>query len=324
MTDSPAPLSIFVGIDVAKDKLDMGRSDAKIIVTFSNDEEGRRQLLDALHPLPLGAVVVEATGGWEQPLLHALLDAGLPVSLVNPGHVRHLAKGLGIAAKTDSIDARVLAEFGRLAAPRLARKRSKNQVELEALVTCRRQLIHVRTEQLNRRGTTRSKPALRAIEAVLKTLDRQIDDLQRQIRKLIESDDDFHSTDQLLRTVPGVGPVTSSTLLAELGELGQLQRRPLAALAGLAPFNRDSGLLKGRRAIGGGRAAVRSALYMATVTAIRSNRVIERFARRLQDQGKASKVVITACMHKLLSLLNAMVRHRIPWQELQVVKTIDN
>ena len=314
--------SPFIGIDVALDKLDLARSDTDQLLTVANDAGGIRQLVDLLVGLRPTLIVVEATGGIERPLVDALLDAGLPVALVNPGHVRHLAKGVGILAKTDGIDARVLMHFGRLAAPRLTQKRSANQAELDALVTCRRQLTHVRTEQTNRRSRTGSKAALRAIDAVLKTVDRQIEDLDRQIRKLIESDDDFNPTDKLLQSVPGVGPVLSSTLLADLPELGSTDRRQVGALVGVAPFNDDSGRHKGRRAIRGGRTAVRGVLYMATLAAIRFNAVIRTFARRLRAAGKLKKVVITACMRKLSTLLNAMLRDRLTWDQLDVVKNL--
>jgi len=321
MTDSfSAPL--FVGIDVAREKLDLARSDSDAILTVANDPDGIGRIVASLRQTVVALIVIEATGGLERAVLNALLDANLPVVLVNPGHVRHLARGLGILAKTDAIDARVLVEFGRLASPRLAEKRSANQVELDALVTCRRQLTAVRADQTNRRNATASKRAIKAIDAVLKILDKQIDDLDRQIRKLIESDDDLDSIDKLLRSVPGVGKVLSSTLLAELNELGKIDRRQIGALVGLAPFNRDSGILKGKRSIRGGRTAVRCVLYMATITAIRCNPVIQKFARRLQNMGKETKVVITACMHKLLALLNAMIRDNLQWDQLNVVKNL--
>ena len=325
MTDSTsASVSpLFVGIDVAKDKLDLARSDSGEILTVAHDPDGIRRLVDSLSKKP-PSTIVEATGGLERAVLDALLDAGLPVALVNPGHVRHFAKGIGILAKTDAIDARVLVEFARLASPRLAQKRSANQAELDALVTCRRQLIHVRTEQINRRQSTSSKPARKAIDAVLTAVNKQIQDLDRQIKKLIESDDDFNSIDKLLRSVPGVGEVLSATILAELNELGSTDRRRVSSLVGIAPFNCDSGRMNGKRTIRGGRASVRSVLYMATIAAIRFNPVIKSFARRLQKAGKLSKVTITACMRKLLTLLNAMVRDNLTWEQLNVVKALEN
>ena len=316
---SPLP-SVFVGIDVAKDKLDLARSDSAKILTVSNTPAGICQIVAALESVPVATIVVEATGGLEQPLLQALLDAALPIALVNPGNVRHLAKGLGVLAKTDAIDARVLMEFARRAEPRLATKRPKIQADLDALVTCRRQLLKVQTEQSNRRLTTPAGPARKAIDAVLATLAKQITKLDAQIRKLIESDDDMNQQDQLLQSVPGVGPVLSSTLLAELRELGTTDRQAISALVGVAPFNRDSGRLKGKRTIRGGRTAVRNVLYMATIASIRFNPVLKTFAERLTKAGKLPKVVIVACMRKLLSILNAMIRENLTWNQLNLVK----
>lgn len=319
---TPAQDGTFIGIDVAKDKLDLARSDSTDLRIFPNTVQGINQLVTHLRTLQPTMIVIEATGGYEQPALQALLEAGLPVALAQPAHVRHLARAMGILAKTDAIDARVLVAFARHAEPRLAEKRSKNRIELEALITCRRQLIAVRTEQTNRLEVTRAASAQRALEQVLKAVQKQIDALDQQIRTLIESDDQMNRWDTLLRSVPGVGPVLSTTLLAEMIELGAIGRAQISALAGVAPFNRDSGRFKGRRAIRGGRPSVRSALYMAAVTAIRCNPVIRVFAQRLKSAGKPSKVVIVAAMRKLLTLLNAMMRDRLQWSQLQVVQKL--
>ena len=322
MTDSSsqAVVPLFVGIDVSRDKLDVARSDSDSLLTVANDAGGILDLVDRLRRRAPAVIVVEATGGLERAVVDALLDAGLSVAVANPAHVRHFAKGIRILAKTDRIDAFVLVEYARRASPRLAEKRSKNQVELDALVTCRRQLLLVRTEQSNRRGRTMSKAAIKAIDAVLKALDKQVADLDKQIRKLIESDDDFNSIDKLLQSVPGVGAVLSSTLLAELIELGAVDRRQISALVGVAPFNHDSGRMKGKRCIRGGRAQVRSVLYMASVAAMRFNPIIKAFAQRLKQTGKLNKVVIVACMRKLLAILNAMIREKLTWHELKIVK----
>lgn len=314
--------TVFVGIDVAKDKLDLARSDSGELRVFANDRKDIDQIVRLLAAAGSVCIVIESTGGLERDLLDALLDAGLPVAMVNPGRVRHFAIGIGILAKTDPIDATVLMKFAQLARFRLSQKRSVNQTELDALVTCRRQLVATRTEQGNCRLTTRSTSALKAIDAVLKTLDKQIDSVEQSIRRLIDSDDDFRNLDQLLRTVPGVGPVLSSTLAAELGELGDTDRQRIGALVGVAPFNQDSGKFQGKRSIRGGRTAVRGVLYMATVAGIRFNPVLKRFAERLVKAGKAPKVIIVACMRKLLSLLNAMVRDNLRWEELHVVKIL--
>jgi transposase len=323
MTQTLSPdASYFVGIDVAKAKLDLGRSDTGEILNVNNGPEGIGRIVDSLRPTPPKMIVVESTGGLERPLLDALLQADLPVALVNPRNVRHFAIGIGIIAKTDPIDARVLVEFARLASPRLAEKRSANQVELDALMTCRRQLVQTRAVQINCRGATASRAAIKTIDAILKALGKQIQKLDEKIRDLIKSDDDFDSTDQLLRSVPGVGDVVSATLLAELRELGSTDHRRVSALVGVAPYNHDSGTMKGQRSIFGGRASVRSVLYMATVSAIRCNPVIKAFAQRLEKLGKAKKVLIVACMRKLLGFLNAMIRDQLTWDQLNVVKTL--
>jgi transposase len=314
--------SYFVGIDVAKAKLDLARSDTGEILTVNNDPDGIRQIVDSLRSPPT-RIVIESTGGLEEPLLQALLEANLPVGRVNPRNVRHFAIGMGILAKTDPIDAAVLMEFARRANLRLAEKRSANQVELDALVTCRRQLTQLRATQINRRGSTTSKAALKTIDGVLRFLGREIQKLDRKIAKLITSDDDFNSTDKILRSVPGVGAVVSATLLGDLKELGSTDRRRVSALVGVAPYNRDSGTMKGQRSIHGGRASVRSALYMATVTAIRCNPVIKAFAQRLDKLGKPKKITIVACMRKLLAFLNVMIRDRLTWEQLNVVKALD-
>jgi transposase len=267
--------------------------------------------------------VLEATGGYESAALATLLEAGLPVARVNPGRVRHLALALGLLAKTDALDARVLAEFARKAQPRLSHKTPERQAQLEELVTCRRQLSATRTQQSNRLDQTRGKPARRALEAVLRALDSQIDALEKQIRRLIDHDDDLRGLDTLLRSAPGVGPVLSATLLCELSELGGADRQQISALAGVAPFNHESGKSRGRCVIRGGRRGVRAALYMAALAALRCNPVIRGFAQRLQAKGKPGKVVVIACMRKLLTLLNAMLRDKLSWHELQVVQLLD-
>lgn len=314
----------FVGIDVAKAKLDLARSDTGELLTVANDPSGIAQIVDSLRTAPPQVIVVESTGGLQRPLLDALLDAGLPVALVNPRNVRHFAIGIGILAKSDPIDARVLMEYAAKANLRLAEKRSANQVELDALLTCRRQLARQKAVQLTCRAATSSKTAIRTIDAVLKTLRKEIEKLDRKIRALIESDDDFDSIDKLLRSVPGVGAVVSATLVTELSELGKTNRRQVSALVGVAPYDHDSGDRKGPRSIFGGRAPVRSVLYMATVTAIRFNPVIKAFAHRLEERGKPKKVLIVACMHKLLSLLNAMIRERLSWNQLNAVQALAN
>jgi transposase len=314
--------SLFVGIDVSLAKLDVARSDSHAIVDLPNDAGGIDELVRALvtQQRPQ-CIVIEATGGYEQPLLDALLDARLPVARVNPRRVRAFARGLGVLAKTDRLDARVLVEFARRAEPRLAERRRASQVELEALVTCRRQLIATRTVHANQLKQTRSKPAAQAIGRVIDALNGQVASLDEQIRKLIESDDDFDHMDRLLRSAPGIGDVASATLIAELPELGNTDRHRIGALSGVVPFNHDSGKLKGTRSIAGGRATVRCALYMCALSAMRCNPVIKAFAQRLKAAGKRNKVILVACMRKLTAILNAMLRDNLQWHELQLAKT---
>jgi transposase len=319
--DSSQPLSpLFVGIDVAKDKLDLARSDTGELMAVSNDDRGIRQIVQLLATVAPRCIVVESTGGLERPLIEALLDANLPAAMVNPGRVRYFAIGCGILAKTDPIDASVLMKFAQLAEPRLTQKRSENQDELNALITCRRQLTATRCQQANCKLSTRSKNAVKSIDAVLATLDKQIEALDKKIRQLIDSDDDFKHLDRQMRSVPGVGPVLSATLIAELPELGKTDRQQISALVGVAPFNHDSGKFCGKRSIRGGRSQVRCVLYMATLAAMRFNPVLSKFADRLISAGKASKVVIVACMRKLLALLNVMLRENLLWSQLDVVK----
>jgi transposase len=323
MNTNPSPASaepLVVGIDVAKDQLDLARSDSEQVPIFGNDPQGIAAIVQILTSARPAMIVIESTGGLERPLLEALLEAGLPVALVHPGRVRYFAKGLGILSKTDRIDARVLVRFGQLATPRLTEKRSKNQMELQALVVCRRQLSVTRAQHSNRLASTSSKPAQRSIQAVIATLNKQIASLDKQIRKLVEADDDFKHLDDLLQSAPGVGPIFSATLAAELRELGDTNRKQVGALTGVAPFNCDSGKRAGKRSIRGGRTAVRCVLYMATIAAMRFNPVIKAFAQRLRATGKISKVVIVACMRKFLTLLNAMVRDDLSWDQLDVVK----
>lgn len=324
MTDTPsvtpsAPKP-FVGIDVSKEFLDAARSDLPSPWRSANNPAGIEALVRQLQKLQPACIVVESTGGLERALLNALLDADLKVALVNPGNVRHLAKALGFLAKTDAIDAKVLALFAEKAAPRLLEKRSETQAELDALVTCRRQLVKSKTEQNNRLGTTASKNARKALQAVVATLEKQIARLDARIRDHIDSNDQWKHLDQIIQSAPGAAGVLASTLLGQLPELGKSDHREITALVGLAPFNHDSGKLKGKRSIQGGREAVRGVLYMATVCAMRCNPVIKTFGDRLLQAGKPWKVAVVACMRKFLILLNTMVRENLQWNQLNLVK----
>jgi len=313
---------LYVGIDVAKFKLDLARSDRSDIEQFNNDQQGIDRIVAMLVEAKPMLIVIESTGGLERALVAALLEADLPASLVNPGRVRHMAKALGIHAKSDKIDARMLVAFGQKAQPRINQKSLKIKDELSDLVTCRRQLCTTRVQQKNRRSTTVSSSAKASIDAVLTTLDEQIKLLDEQIQKLIDADDDFRDLEKILLSVPGVGKTLASVLMADVPELGQIQRQPICALVGVAPFNNESGTIKGPRRIRGGRTHVRNVLYMGALTAMQHNPVIKVFAQRLAAKGKKPKVVITAAMRKLLSLINVMVREGLCWEELNIVKKL--
>lgn len=306
----------FIGIDVSKASWDVHVLPEDRSFSIRVDEGAVPRLREQLGSVPEAIVVVEATGGLERELVAALLDAGWVVSVVNPRCVRDLAKAFNRLAKTDRIDARMIAEFAQHAQPRPTQKAPENQQRLEALVTRRRQLVGLRSKELTRRHQVADRSAKASIDEMLRFLNRQIVELDRAIAKLINADDDWRAKRKLLESVPGVGSTTSATLVAELPELGRLNRAEIAALVGVAPFNHDSGQFRGQRRIRGGRGSVRTTLYMAAFTAKRFNPVLRAFAQRLHQAGKPFKVVVTACMRKLLVLLNAVVRDRAPWQPL--------
>lgn len=303
----------FIGIDVSKDKLDLAIDGQSDIRSFSNDDKGIAQLLALLQPMQPALVALEATGGYERKLLYQGLDGGLPMALVQPARVRHYAKAAGFLAKTDPLDAPVIASFARQLLPAITRRRSQNQEELDALLVCRRQLIATRTAHGNQIQITPSGFARQTLQRVLNQVQKQIDLLDKRITQIIDSDDDLKGLRDLLRTVPGIGPTTSATLVSQLPEIGTIDRCQISALVGVAPYNDDSGRHSGKRVIRAGRAEVRNVLYMATLAAMRCNAIIKRFAKRLHAAGKPGKVVVVACMHKLLTILNAMARDRRPW-----------
>lgn len=304
---------IFVGIDVSKDQLDLAERPSGHSETIPHTTSGIANLVERLGPLKPASIVLEATGGLEVPLATALATAGLPVHVVNPRQVRDFAKATGRLAKTDALDAQVLAQFAeavRLTARPLPDAATQ---ELSALLTRRRQLIEMRTAEQNRLSTAprRVQPQIRAH---LKWLDRELTRLDRELTDRIRATPIWRERDDLLQSVPGIGPVTSRTLLAELPELGRLSPKQLAALVGVAPLNRDSGTRRGRRTIWGGRAPVRTALYLAAWIARKCNPTIRTFYQRLRAAGKAPKVALIACARKLLVILNAMVKSQRPWQ----------
>ena len=306
--------AVFVGIDVSKARLDVALLPTGDGWAVANDERGIAVLVDRLLGLSPTLIVLEATGGLELPLTGALAATGLPVVVVNPRQVRDFAKATGRLAKTDALDAAVLAQFAEAVRPALRPLPDAATQALSALLTRRRQLLEMRTAEQNRLGSARS-PVRKGIRAHITWLDHRLADLDLDLGRTIRESPVWREQDDLLQSTPGVGPVLARTLLADLPELGTLNRKQVAALVGVAPLNRDSGTLRGRRTIWGGRAPVRAALYMSALAATRFNPVIKAFYQRLCAAGKAKKVALTACSHKLLMILNAMVKHRIPWQE---------
>jgi transposase len=301
----------FVGIDVAKAALEVFIGSAGAAFSVANDEAGIRELLRQLTPPDF--VILEATGGLETPVASALATSGIAVAIVNPRQVRDFARATGRLAKTDRLDAEVLARFGEAVRPEARPLANEQAQALEALVTRRRQLIEMLTAEKNRRARA-PKVLHRSIDEHIRWLEKRLSGLDAELAELIRDTPLWRERDELLRSVPGVGKVLSSTLLAQLPELGMLNRKQIAALAGLAPFNRDSGKLRGSRCIWGGRAQVRRVLYMATVAGVRSNPAIRTFYLRLRANGKHAKPALIACMRKFLVILNAMLHNKTHWQ----------
>jgi transposase len=304
----------FVGIDVSQASWDVHVLPAGRAFSVPVDDGAAARLIAELGSPAACLVVVEATGGLERPLVAALLEAGLTTSVVNPRQVRDFAKAMNRLAKTDKIDAETLALFAQRIQPRPARETPEKHAQLEALVTRRRQMVALRSIERTRQRQTTHRTARQSIDKSVKFFDREIAGIDKAIARLIDADEDWRAKRDLLVSVPGVGPTTSATLVAELPELGRLNRQEIAALAGVAPLADDSGKLRGKRRVRGGRSTVRTILYMAAFAARRCNPKIRAFAQRLHRAGKPFKVVITACMRKLLTILNTLVRHGTPWR----------
>lgn len=312
---------MFIGIDVSKNALDVALSPESKPFRVTNDREGVQKIVAQLPSPGACLVTLEGSGGYERLVIAELLDRGHRVAMANPRQVRDFAKGLGILAKTDAIDATVLAKFGQVAKTHCLEKPSGSQAELQQLVERRRQLIELRTAETNRLQQTSSKVARRSIETVLKTLEKQIETLEAELLRLVDQHPDWKKKADILTSTPGIGNITAMSLLADLPELGQLSREAITALVGLAPFNHDSGQLKGQRAIWGGRADVRTTLYMAALSAIRCNDPIKSFYSRLRTAGKPFKKSITACMRKMLVILNTMLKSDSLWNAQHAQKT---
>ena len=304
----------FVGIDVSKAYLDVYVRPSGESFRVSHDDAGFVTLIACMRRLAPTVVVLEATGGYEVTVAVALAGARLPVAVVNPRQIRDFARATGQLAKTDALDARVIALFAEAVRPIARPVPDEHARALGELVARRRQLVDMLTAEQNRRRLLRDRGLQRHLEAHIAWLDDALERLEAELTTLIRSTPIWREADDLLRSVPGVGAVTSCALIADLPELGHLDRRRIAALAGLAPVARDSGAFRGRRMIVGGRAHVRRSLYMATVAAIKYNPVIRAFFHRLVTAGRPGKVAVIAVMRKLLTILNAMLRDRRPWQ----------
>jgi transposase len=310
--------ALYIGIDVSKATLDIDAYPATRLSTtqFSNDDIGRKQLSVLLADWQPTLIVMEATGGLESPIAAELAMAGLSVAVVNPRQARDFAKALGVLAKTDAVDAQVLARFAEAIKPEARPLKSNEIMALDSVLTRRRQLVEMITAESNRHAQASGK--------IAKQIARHLIWLRK---RLTEADDDlddaiaqsplWQAKSDIITSIPGVGKVTATSLLAELPELGNLARREISALVGVCPFNRDSGRHKGRRAIWGGRASIRAVLYMAALVASRHNSIIKAFYQKLLAAGKMKKVALVACMRKLLVILNAMVKNNTPWREVE-------
>jgi len=315
-------LERFIGIDVSKELLEIAILPEKETWSSRNDEAGVEALVKRLKGLSPSLIVLEATGGLETLVLASLAAAGLSVCVINPRQVRSFAKATGRLAKTDRIDANILAQFGQKLRPEPRALKDHELQQLGALTVRRHQLVTMLTAEKNRLGAA-PKSVRRNIQAHITWLEQCLKEINKDLEQSIKATPLWCEKDALLRSVPGVGPVLSATLLTGLPELGTLNRKQIAALVGVAPLNRDSGQLRGKRGIWGGRALIRTTLYMATVVAVRCNPVIKVFYTRLIAAGKGVKVALTACMRKLLTILNAIIKNHKPWQQ-SFAATVDN
>lgn len=304
---------IYVGIDVGKTWLDMAVRGIDHVTRHRNDSSGIEALVGIIDTIKPELIVVEASGGYEKELVETLLLKGEKVAVVNPTRVRALAKAMGVLAKTDEIDAQIIATYAYTIKPEAKAAQDDEELHLKALVTRREQLVNMRTSELNRLGTCHSSTKA-DIHEHLNWLDHQINILDEEITLLVKGLEKWNQQTKRLQSIPGVGYVTSITIAANMPELGQLNRQQIASLAGLAPFNRDSGAKRGKRRIFGGRQAVRRVLYMAALSASRHNPVIKQFYLHLRAKGKPFKVAITACMRKMLTIMNAMEKTGTLWR----------
>jgi len=310
-------LQEYVGIDISKDKFDVAMLGQKLVKQVANTKRGIAKFTKQMYELDPKLIVVEATGGYEEALVLGLFEAGLPVALVSPQRVRQYAKARGLLAKTDKLDAQNLAEYGKNIQPRLFVAKSEEGRRLSALVGRRKQLGDMHKAEKNRLRTVHVE-LKSSLQTVLACLEAEVERLDEEMRKFMEAHADFKAQEKLLRSAKSIGPVTAATLLADLPELGKLDRKQIAALVGVAPMNHDSGKKRGYRKTKGGRSEVRSVLYMSALSGIRYNPVIKAQYEQLVKRGKEKKVAITACMRKMLTILNAMMRDQQPFHLIPV------
>ena len=306
-------LALNVGVDVGKSQLDLYLLERDRALTVPNDEHAIASLVRRLRRYGLERIVIEATGRLEQPFVRAALAAGLPVVVVSPLKVRRFADAVGLLAKTDAIDARLIARFAAAVKPVARPASDANAQTIKDLVVRRRQLVALRTMEKNRRQVM-PQELKTGIDRIIKTLDRELKRLEQLVDHAVEQHAPSRHKRELLTSMPGIGNSVAATLLGDLPELGSLNRREIASLTGVAPFNRDSGKLRGKRRIRGGRAHSRTALYLSAMVATRFNPDIKRFYERLVSAGKHKKVALTACIRKIVTALNAMLRDNVPWQ----------
>ena len=310
-----------VGIDVAKDKLDVYLDASEEWFTVENTSPGIAALRVRLEGHDVKLIVLEHSGRYERRCASELLEAGFAVALINPRQARDFARAINWFAKNDRIDARLLAEFGRRVEPRVSEALSKERAELDELVGRRRQLVQMRAAEQTRQQQAESRSVQQSIQTILRQLDRQIEKLEKQIGQCLDRNDDWRAAARLYQSIPGVGATLSSALVAEVPELGKINRQQIASLIGVAPFDRESGRWKGKRHCFGGRAQIRSLLYMAALTARRCNPIIQQLAERLKAAGKPYKVVMVACMRKLLTILNVIAATGKPWNHQSTISS---
>ena len=308
-------VEVFVGIDVSKSTLDVCIEPAVQMLHVSYDDAGIKLLAGRLKEVSPTLIVMEATGGLEVRIATELASKGLQVAVINPRQARDFAKATGQLAKTDQVDAAVLAAFAKAIRPQVRPLKDADTRALDDMVSRRRQLIDMRVQETLRLGTAASKPLEKSLNKHIVWLDKRIAEIDTDLTRRLRESDVWRTKDDLLRSIPGVGAVTTLTMLAKCPELGTLNRREIAALNGVAPLANDSGKHRGKRFIWGGRSDVRAVLYMATVSAIRCNDTIKAFAERLKKDGKPPKVVIVACMRKLLTIMNSMLKNNTPWNQ---------